>query len=139
MALEEFLRWTDEDVWAEWIEGEARILSSVSDPSAQIFVCGEPQFRDEQEDVLPNPTVIVEVLSNTTEARDRGEKLPHYVHIPSLHDVLLVSQHEPRIEHYERQPEGRWLWDVVEGRQAKLVIPSIGCTIPLSEVYEGVL
>lgn len=117
----------------------------VQTPGQEVFaypdltaVCGEPQFPDEQEDVLLNPSVIVEVFSNTNEARDRGQKLLHYIQIPSLHDVLLVSQHEPRIEHYQRQPDGRWLWDVVEGRQAKLVIPSIGCTIPLSEVYEGV-
>ncbi|GBC95190.1 hypothetical protein HRbin16_00977 [bacterium HR16] len=102
-------------------------------------VCGEPRLRDEQEDVLLNPTVIVEVLSESTEARDRGEKFLQYIQIPSLHHYLLVSQSEPRVEHYERQSDGRWLLSVVQGVDGAVHLASIGCTLRLAEVYEGVL
>lgn len=102
-------------------------------------VCGEPQFRDEQKDVLLNPTLIVEVLSESTEARDRGEKFLQYIQIPSLRDYLLVSQSEPRLEHYERQPDGRWLLNVVHGLDGEVHLVSVGCTLRLAEVYEGVL
>ncbi|GIV17467.1 MAG: hypothetical protein KatS3mg022_2902 [Armatimonadota bacterium] len=102
-------------------------------------VCGEPQFRDEQKDVLLNPTLVVEVLSESTEARDRGEKFLQYIQIPSLRDYLLVSQSEPRVEHYERQPNGRWLLNVVQGLEGEVHLVSIGCTLLLAEVYEGVI
>lgn len=102
-------------------------------------VCREPQFRDEQQDVLLNPTLIIEVLSESTEARDRGAKFLHYIQIPSLRDYLLVSQSEPRVEHYERQPDGRWLLSVVQGLGEQMHLASIGCTLRLAEIYEGVL
>lgn len=102
------------------------------------IVCGEPQFRDEQQDVLLNPTVIVEVLSESTEARDRGEKFLLYIQIPTLRDYLLVSQTETRIEHYERQRDNRWLLTIASGDGAEVHLRSIGCTIRLADVYEGV-
>lgn len=102
-------------------------------------VCGEPQFRDEQKDVLLNPTLVVEVLSESTEARDRGEKFLQYIQIPFLRDYLLVSQSEPRVEHYERQPNGRWLLNVVQGLEGEVHLVSIGCTLLFAGVYEGVI
>lgn len=102
-------------------------------------VCGEPQFRDELQDVLLNPTLIIEVLSMSTEARDRGEKFLQYIQIPSLHDYLLVSQSEPRVEHYERQSDGRWLLSVLQGLDEQVHLASIGCTLRLADIYEGVL
>lgn len=101
-------------------------------------VCGEPQFRDEQQDVLLNPTLIIEVLSESTETRDRGEKFLQYIQIPSLRDYLLVSQSEPRIEHYARQPDNRWLLTLVQGLDGEVYLSSIGCTLRLAEVYGGV-
>ena len=102
-------------------------------------VCGEPQFRDEQQDVLLNPTLIIEVLSESTETRDRGEKFLQYIQIPSLRDYLLVSQSEPRIEHYARQPDNRWLLTLTHGLDGEVYLSSIGCTLRLAEVYGGVL
>src|SRR5258707_8863935 len=69
-------------------------------------VCGEQRFLDEEEDTLLNPVVVVEVLSDSTEAYDRGKKFEHYRQIPSCRGYLLVSQKEPRIEQFIRQPDG---------------------------------
>ncbi len=117
----------------------------VQTPGAEMFaypdltvVCGEPQFRDQNRDVLLNPTVIIEVLSESTEARDRGEKFLLYIQIPSLRDYLLVSQSERRIEHYARQPDNRWLLTVAEGEAGEVHLSAVDCSIRLREVYEGV-
>lgn len=79
-----------------------------------LVVYGEMKFHDEYRDVLLNPTVIIEVLSSTTEAFDRGEKWARYQSwLPSLTDYLLISQAKPRLEHYRRQPNGGWLYYAV--------------------------
>ena len=73
-----------------------------------VVVCGEPQFADATLDTLLNPTVIVEVLSPSTEGYDRGLKFEDYRTIPSLTDYVLVSQDKVLIEHYTRQPDDGW-------------------------------
>lgn len=72
-------------------------------------VCGKPEVVGDSQDVIANPSVIVEVLSDCTERFDRGEKFAGYRSLPSLHNYLLVSQNRVRIEHYERQLDGGWL------------------------------
>jgi Uma2 family endonuclease len=105
-----------------------------------LVACGERLFHDYYRDVLLNPTVIIEVLSKYTEAFDRGEKFAHYrTWVPSFTDYILVSQNKPVIEYYRRQPNGEWLLATVEGLDASLSIGSIGCTLKLSEVYDGVV
>lgn len=94
-----------------------------------------PPIETAAEDVhaVTNPVVIVEVLSDSTEAYDRGEKFAHYRRIPSLRDYLLVSQHEQRIDHYTRNPDGTWnLRDVRPPGSVKL---SIGGELSAAEVY----
>jgi len=103
-----------------------------------VVVCGERRFADERRDVLLNPTVIAEVLSPTTEADDRGDKFEGYRRLESLHEYVLVAQDRPHIEHFTRQEEGRWLLSEVDGMEAVLHLASIGCGLPLNEVYEGV-
>jgi Uma2 family endonuclease len=71
-------------------------------------VYGEQRFLDEEQDTLLNPTVNPEVLSDSTEAYDRGKKFEHYRQIPSCREYPLVSQREPRIEQFIRQPNGEW-------------------------------
>lgn len=73
------------------------------------IVCGTPEFVGDSQDVIANPSVIVDVLSDSTERFDRGEKFAGYRSLPSLHTYLLVSQNRVRIEHYERQGDGGWL------------------------------
>jgi Uma2 family endonuclease len=85
-----------------------------------------------------NPTVLVEVLSESTEAYDRGKKFEHYRQIPSLHEYLLVSQTEPRVEHFTRQPDGRWLLNEASGIEKILELPSLKTTISLTEIFASV-
>src|SRR2546430_2206225 len=67
-----------------------------------VVVCGEPQFEDAELDTLLNPTVVIEALSKSSEARDRGEKFSDYRGIESIEDIILVAQHKMRVEHYVR-------------------------------------
>ena len=103
-----------------------------------VVVCGEPRFEDPHVDTLLNPTVIIEVLSDSTAAYDRGEKFAHYRALPSLSDYLLIAQDQPRIEHYQRQPDGRWLYSATDGLDTQVEISTIGCVLRLAEVYERV-
>ncbi len=104
-----------------------------------IVVCGEPQFEDADVDTLLNPKVIIEVLSDSTEAYDRGGKFAHYRALEALTDYLLVAQNEPRIEHFHRQSDGSWRYSVAEGLETEIEITTIGCLLQLTEVYERVV
>ena len=91
-----------------------------------VVVCGTMQFHDEVRDVLLNPTVIIEVLSPSTEAFDRGEKFRRYRSwLPTLQDYLLVAQDKPLIDHYHRVAENRWELVSMEGLAASLPLESI--------------
>ncbi len=103
-----------------------------------VALCGDPQFDDEQKDTLLNPTVIIEVLSSSTEAYDRGGKFGHYRKLASLAEYVLISQEEPHIEHYVRRPDNQWLLSEVSDLQGSIQLPSINCTLTLAEVYEKV-
>jgi Uma2 family endonuclease len=100
--------------------------------------CGEPAFEDQEIDTLLNPTLIIEILSPTTEAYDRGKKFEHYDTIESLAEYVLVSQDTPRVEQYVRQDGGHWLFTATSGLDGKVVHPSIGCELVLAEVYHKV-
>ncbi len=101
-------------------------------------VCGTPQYTDDNPDTLLNPTLIIEVLSPSTERYDRGKKFEHYRALESLQEYVLVSQDRPLIEHYIRQPDGQWLFSDASGLDSTLTLPSIGCTLALADVYEKV-
>jgi len=103
-----------------------------------IAVCGEPELLNKRKDVLLNPTVLVEVLSDSTELYDRTGKFEHYRHLPSLQDYLLVSQQTMKIEHYVRQSAEQWLLTVAEGPEAVITLDSIGCRLLLADIYEKV-
>lgn len=85
-----------------------------------------------------NPTLLVEVLSDSTEAYDRGKKFSHYRQIPALREYLLVSQEEPKIERFLRNDDGTWTLTEVSGPDAVLPLPSLGVEISLREVYDKV-
>ena len=105
-------------------------------PDATV-ACGEILFEDDVTDTLLNPVVIVGILSKSTEAFDRGDKFAHYRRIASLREYLLISQHKPRIERYLRQGED-WRLTEFDGMEAVIDLPSIQCTLKLSEVYDKV-
>ncbi len=103
-----------------------------------VIVCGKAQFEDRHEDTLVNPTVIVEVLSPSTEAYDHGVKFEFYRKLASLSDYLLIAQDRPFIDHYARQPDDKWLLSMVKGLDAVAHIASIGCDLRLADVYDKV-
>jgi Uma2 family endonuclease len=100
-----------------------------------VIVCGDPRFEDAELDTLLNPTLIVEVLSETTEAVDRGEKFVCYRTLESLTDYVLISQTMPYIEHFSRQPDNRWLLTTAQGLDSRLALPSIDCELVLADIY----
>ena len=105
-----------------------------------VVICGEPQYHDEFRDIVLNPTAIVEVLSKSTESFDRGEKFNRFqTWNPTLRDYILVSQNQPLIEHFSKQPDGTWTYLRILGLDGNLTIPSIQCTLKLSEVYDRVM
>jgi Uma2 family endonuclease len=101
-------------------------------------VCGEARFEDNQQDTLLNPTLIVEVLSESTEAYDRGGKFANYRKLSSLMEYVLITQTKPHIEHYVRQSDNRWLLSEADSLQDSLHLPSIDCHLALAEVYDKV-
>jgi Uma2 family endonuclease len=101
-------------------------------------VCGELQFHDERKDIITNPDLVVEVLSPSTEAFDRGAKFQAYRTIESLKEYVLVSQDKPLVEQYVRNGDGSWQYKSVVGLESSLTLPSIGCTLNLGAVYDKV-
>jgi Uma2 family endonuclease len=100
--------------------------------------CGKAEVDGEDPHALVNPVLIVEVLSDSTEAYDRGEKAAHYRHIPSLREYALVSQHRPRIEVFRRNDAGRWeLYEYERGASCELV--SVGVSLSVDDVYRDPL
>ncbi len=99
-------------------------------------ICGRPElhlYRNTQ--TLLNPTLIVEVLSTTTEKYDRGDEFENYKLIPSLTDYLLVAQDRAKVEHFVRKADGTWSCTVSEGLDATVKIESLECELLLSEIY----
>lgn len=117
------------------IKVEATGLLTYPDVSV---VCGPQRFLDETEDTLLNPTLIVEVLSDSTEAYDRGRKFEHYRQIATCQEYLLVSQKEPRIEQFLRQPNGDWTLREFIGLGAELTLSSLGIVLRHAEVFAKV-
>ena len=104
-----------------------------------IAMCHDPQFEDEALDTLLNPSVIIEVLSPSTEAYDRGIKFAHYRSIDAMQIYILIAQDKPQVEIFRRQGKRDWLLSVVEGLDARVSLETIGCELALAEVYERVL
>ena len=116
----------------------------VSVPTAESYfypdvgvVCEEPRFEDDVFDTLLNPIVIVEVLSPSTEAYDRGDKFAHYRQLQSLQEYVLVSQDKVRIEHYVRHAT-QWILTDFQELEQQLPLTSIQCELRLQEIYERV-
>jgi Uma2 family endonuclease len=101
-------------------------------------LCDEPRFEDEVFDTLLNPSVIIEVLSDTTEAYDCGAKFDHYRSIESLQTYVLIAQDKAQIELFQRQAD-RWLLSIAKGLEARIRLESIDCELALVDVYERVL
>ncbi|MGH3086647.1 MAG: Uma2 family endonuclease [Rubrobacteraceae bacterium] len=103
-----------------------------------VATCGEETFADDEQDVLLNPMVIIEVLSDSTEARDRGRKFEHYQSVESLSTYALVSQGAARVEQYVRQEGGAWLYTEAHKDDAVVGLEAILCELKLEDVYAKV-
>jgi Uma2 family endonuclease len=101
-------------------------------------VCGEPQFEDAELDTLLNPSVLIDVLSESTEDYDRGTKFEHYRQIASLTDYVLIAQDKHHVEHFTRQPDNRWLLWETNNLEDTVQISSIQCELHLADVYAKV-
>jgi Uma2 family endonuclease len=101
-------------------------------------LCGPPEFFDEQRDILTNPSCIIEVLSGSTEAYDRGRKLARYMALDAIREIALFSQEQVRVDKYTRRPDGVWQFEGCDGMETAVAFPSLGCEIVLRDVYAGV-
>ena len=121
--------------------GNLRVKASPSGlytyPDASI-VCGQMEFDDRELDTLRNPRVLFEVLSESTEAYDRGTKSQQYRRIDALWELVLIAQSEAHVECYTRVPEAGWRLTEAEGLDNSLLLSSINVTLPLAEIYRGV-
>jgi Uma2 family endonuclease len=99
-------------------------------------VCGDDEIADDEQNVILNPTMIVEVSSESTAAFDRGKKFLSYQQIGSLQEYLLVSQDELLVEGYARQGNATWLYTKVTGLEGTLTLPSVNCELPLKDIYD---
>lgn len=103
-----------------------------------VVVCGEPQFEDDYLDTLLNPTLVVEVLSKSTESYNRIGKTAYYRTIESLTEYLLVAQEEYRVEQYLKQADGRWLLSDVRSLENVIELEIIGCSLALRDIYDRI-
>lgn len=101
-------------------------------------VCGEPKFEDDYLDTLQNPTLLIEILSKSTERYDRIAKSGYYRTLDSLAEHLLVAQEEYRIEQYTRQPDGHWILAETSSLEGVVELRSIDCSLALIDVYRKV-
>ena len=135
-ALHSRLRGSGCETYANEMRVSAPATSSYFYPDV-VVVCEEPRFEDDVFDTLLNPILLVEVLSPSTEAFDRGEKFAHYRHLASLQEYVLVAQDQMLVEHYRRQ-EKQWILTDFRTRAEMLSLPSIHCELPLQDIYERV-
>ncbi|MBX3085529.1 MAG: Uma2 family endonuclease [Anaerolineae bacterium] len=103
-----------------------------------VVACRELRFADDQEDTLVNPTILIEVLSPSTEMTDRGRKFTQYTTLSSLQEYILISQARPQIEQFARQADGSWRYTKITTLDEHLTLPSANCTFNLTDIYEDV-
>jgi Uma2 family endonuclease len=101
-------------------------------------VCGKPEFQDQVFDTLLNPVVLFEILSDSTEGYDRGDKFRSYRKISSLREYILVSQYRRQVEKYTRHGDGFWMLTDAAGPDSAITLESIDCTLTLAEIYDKV-
>ncbi len=103
-----------------------------------VATCGEEEFTDARKDVLVNPLLIVEMLSDSTALYDRGRKFEQYREIESFVEYLLIDQHTPAIEQFFRRTSAEWIYTEIKGEESVATLRSIKCSLPTREVYHKV-
>ena len=104
-----------------------------------VITCGEERFAEPKAHNLLNPQIIIEVLSNSTEAYDRGKKFEFYQQLESLREYILISQNSYRVEQYVKQEAQQWLYFEAHGLDGNLTLPSIDCRLMLQDIYVKVM
>jgi len=102
-----------------------------------VIVNGEPKFTEGRE-VLQNPTVVLETVSNDVDPLGRAEKLEGYLALPSIKECLLVRSDQMRIEHYARQNAKQWLYKIYDERDDVVSIDTLNCKVSVAEIYAKV-
>ena len=103
-----------------------------------VVVCGQPRFEDAELDTLLNPTLIIEVLSPSTENYDRGKKFELYRKLETFVEYLLIAQDRHFLEHHSRRSDGTWLMHETTSPDDVLHLESIDCRLSVRDVYERV-
>lgn len=103
-----------------------------------LVICGEPEFYLNRNDTIINPILIVEVLSDSTEAKDRGEKFGAYQALESLQEYILVSQTYAKVEQFTRQNDSSWKYQATIGEGSEIRLESINIELPLAEIYQRI-
>jgi Uma2 family endonuclease len=99
-------------------------------------VCGEPQLEDDQLDTLLNPVLIIEVLSPSTEAYDRGRKFEQYRTIPSLMQYVLIASERVYVDVYTRDQDGRWILTSAWKPEDIVQLTSVECSMQIADLYD---
>lgn len=102
------------------------------------IVSGEPSFSDNRQDVLLNPTMVVEVVSNDMHASVKSTKLESFMAMNSIKECMMIREDEARIEHYSKQNPKQWIYKIYNERDDVISLDSIGCKISLQEVYSQI-
>ena len=103
-----------------------------------MIICGEPQFEYDRRDVVSNPIVLVEVLSDSTEAYDRGTKFEQYRTLDSLKQYVLIAQDRTSVESFTKSPEGNWVLSATNEMLQSHWLEPIQCSLALADVYDKV-
>lgn len=103
-----------------------------------VVACEKEEFEDENKDVLLNPIVIMEILSDSTDAYDRGDKFAHYQILVSFVEYILVSQLFCRVEKFVRRDDDTWIYSKYQTMEDVVDIESIKCELPIAEIYRKV-
>ena len=103
------------------------------------IICGEIETLGKNKSVVTNPSVLIEVLSKSTEDYDRGGKFKLYRDIPSLKEYILISSFQTQVEKYEKQADGKWLFEEYKTENDLLKINSIGLEILIKDFYRNVI
>ncbi|WP_417909901.1 Uma2 family endonuclease [Candidatus Electronema sp. PJ] len=121
-------------VFASTMKVKIRAFRTYTYPDL-VAVYGQEEYEDGNKDVLLNPVLIAEILSDATEAYDRVDKFSHYQRIASFKEYVLISQYNCKVERFSRQLDGIWVYTAYQHPEDRLVLSSIQCEVPLNEVY----
>ncbi len=99
-------------------------------------VCGERKFYKDRSDIIENPILLVEVLSKSTEEYDKNDKFLTYRNIPSFQEYVLVSQHRPAVQQFNRQTDGQWIYKATIGLNSKVYFESVDTELSLDDIYD---